>query len=102
MLKLGVTGDISHITDVSLLDSNGETLLKNISYKFNNGHLNYVTENRDNTTDIGNKNAIDILSKSRLAEPLYTLIKGKDVKGLYFKSEISVETINTFTGHYFS
>lgn len=84
MSKLGVTGDISHITDISLLDSNGETLLKNISYDFNNGLLNYVTKNGDNIPDIGNKNAIDKLSISRLAEPLYTLIRGKDVRGLYF------------------
>ncbi|XP_066247182.1 uncharacterized protein [Euwallacea similis] len=84
VMKLGVTGNISHITDVSLLDSNGETVLGNVSYKFNN---KYVTQSRDNVPDIKNNvvSSIEISNELQLPKHFYALIKGKDVKGNVFQ-----------------
>ncbi|XP_066155331.1 uncharacterized protein [Euwallacea fornicatus] len=106
VMKLGVTGNISDITDVSLLDGNGETVLSNVSYKFNN---KYVTQSRDNVPEIKNNvaNSIEIINKPQLSKPFYALIRGRDVKGnvfqrlsyLFGKSDIyPIQTITVDVG----
>lgn len=77
-MKLGVTGNISHITDISVLDVNGDIVLGNVSYKFNN-RQKYVTENNDNLPDKELNIEINNLNRT---QPFYAQIRGKDVKGM--------------------
>ncbi|KAL1492669.1 hypothetical protein ABEB36_010893 [Hypothenemus hampei] len=82
MMKLGVTGAITHITDISLLDSDGETVLSNISY---NGQEKYVAQNVDNVPDMENKEINVEIEKLDRKTPFYALIKGKDNEGNNFQ-----------------
>ncbi|CAG9761096.1 unnamed protein product [Ceutorhynchus assimilis] len=84
VFKLRVTGNISHITDISVVDKNGQTMLNNASYQFNKNRLEYVTAT-DIQRDIADKEVHVEIDKHQRPQPFYALIRGKDVKGNIFQ-----------------
>lgn len=80
VMKLGITGDITSITNITFVNKNGDPILDNINPKFDQNWQKYLTENIDDI-ETDQKKELDIELKKLPQEPFYAEINGKDSKG---------------------
>ncbi|KAJ3640115.1 hypothetical protein Zmor_003431 [Zophobas morio] len=84
IVKLGIVGDVSSISNVSFIGEDGTPILRDVKFAPDKNWENYLTENIDGTGSNVTKE-LNISIKNVPKGPFYAVVNGKDAQGNDFQ-----------------
>lgn len=81
IVKVGVTGDVSSISNISFVNKDGNPILSNVKFTLDKDWENHLTEHIDHPENTKKELKIDVDKVPK--DSFYAVIDGKDSKGKY-------------------